>query len=67
MYKVIVEKECGCFRKREESNTKTFESKDEALIEAKRWAEDMNETFCKKHDFQVEEHADEFIIKVAMK
>jgi len=66
MYKVIVEKECGCFRKRGESNTKTFESKDEALLEAQKWAQEMNETFCKKHDFQVEESGDEFIIKVGM-
>jgi len=66
MFTVKIEKECGCFKRSGMESTKTFHSKDDALIEAKEWAAEMNDTFCKKHNFAVVEEGDSFIIKVEM-
>lgn len=62
MFKVEIEKRCGCFTKSGMDAEKTFVSKDEALAEARAMAEDMNETFCNKHQFQVIEAGDTFKI-----
>ncbi len=45
---------------------KAFDNKDDAMIEAKEWADEMNETFCKKHHFSVIEEGNDLIIKVSM-
>jgi hypothetical protein len=47
-------------------SVKTFENKDDALIEAKEWTEEMNETFCQKHNFTIVEEGNDLIIKVEM-
>jgi len=65
MYNVTIEKQCGCFKRANMPATKSFESRDDALIEAKAWAQDMNETFCKKHAFDVIEDKENFIIRLA--
>ena len=64
MFKVYVNKECGCFKKSDFTNNMTFESKDDALLQATEMAKDMNETFCQKHEFRVLEGNDEFMIFV---
>jgi hypothetical protein len=66
MFSVKMEKECGCFKRSGMDSIKTFENKDDALIEAKEWVEEMNETFCQKHNFSILEEGDDFIIKVEM-
>ena len=66
MYNVSVEKQCGCFKKAQMPQTKSFESRDDALIGAKAWADEMNEKFCKKHNFDVIEDGEHFTIKVIM-
>jgi len=66
MFTVKMEKECGCFKRSGMESTKTFGNKDDAMIEAKAWAEEMNETFCQKHNFTVAEEGNDLIIKVAM-
>jgi hypothetical protein len=66
MFTVKIEKECGCFKRSGMESTKTFDNKDDAMIEAKGWAEEMNETFCKKHNFSVVEEGNDLIIKVEM-
>ncbi|MDD5716618.1 MAG: hypothetical protein PHW64_02350 [Sulfuricurvum sp.] len=66
MFTVKVEKECGCFKRSGMENSKNFENKDDALLEAKEWAEEMNETFCQKHNFSIVEEGNDFIIKVEM-
>ncbi len=65
-YIVNIEKQCGCVKKSGEEFPKTFENKEEALNEAKKLADEFNETFCKKHNFQVEENGNELTIKVGM-
>lgn len=66
MFTVKMEKECGCFKRSGMESTKTFGNKDDALIEAKAWAEEMNETFCQKHNFTIAEEGNDLIIKVEM-
>ena len=62
MYQVNVEKECGCFRKSDMSAQKSFNSKDEALIEAQNMVKTMNDEFCKKHSFHVIENGNTFVV-----
>ncbi len=66
MITVEMEKQCGCFKRSDFEAVQTFDNKDEALKEALAMCEDMNETFCKKHNFKVAEEGDKLIIKVAM-
>lgn len=66
MYTVRMEKECGCFKKSGMENTKTFNTKEDALTEAEAWAQEMNETFCQKHNFSFVEDGDDIVIKIAM-
>ncbi len=64
MFTVKMEKECGCFKKSEFTNNMTFESKDDALIQALNMAKDMNQDFCQKHEFEVVENDSTFKISV---
>lgn len=66
MFNVKIEKECGCFKRSGMHTMKTFDNKDDALIEAQDWAEEMNDTFCKKHNFTVVEEGNDFLIKLGM-
>jgi len=66
MFTVKIEKECGCFKRSGMKNVKSFDNKDDAMMEAKAWAEEMNETFCQKHNFSILEEGNELILKVEM-
>ena len=62
MFKVVVEKECGCFKKSDFVNHQTFNDKDEALITAKNMEHEMNRDWCGKHNFSVIESGNQFFI-----
>ena len=62
MHKVIVENECGCFRKSDLINNIEIESKDNALSKAIQMKNHMNQEFCMKHEFQLEEKENDFVI-----
>ncbi len=64
MYTIHVTKECGCFKKSAFENDKQFESKDDALLQAKLMESHMNQKFCQKHHFWVEEDGNTFRINV---
>ncbi len=66
MFNVRMEKECGCFKRSGMPTVKAFDNKDDALSEAQEWSEEMNDTFCRKHKFNVVEEGNEFIIKLEM-
>jgi len=51
MFKIIVEKECGCFKKSDMQNNLEFASKDEALLKTLDMRDTMNDGFCGKHNF----------------
>jgi uncharacterized FlaG/YvyC family protein len=59
-----ITKKCGCVKKSGIEFPKSFETKEEALKEAKELADEFNETFCHKHEFSVEEDGDKVVIKV---
>lgn len=64
MYKIIIDKECGCFRRSDMQNNVTVDSKDEALERALEMVNTMNNDFCEKHKFSLEEAGDKFLIKM---
>ena len=64
MFKVTVEKECGCFKKSGIENNQTFNNKDDALIKAMNLTQEFNQDFCQKHEFKVVESGDTILIKV---
>jgi hypothetical protein len=66
MINVRMEKECGCFKRSGIESVKSFENKEDALSEAQAWCEEMNETFCQKHNFSFSDEGEEILIKVEM-
>ena len=62
MYKVIVENECGCFKKSDLKSKQTIESKDEALMIGIDMVNTMNTDFCSKHSFKLQEVGNDFVI-----
>ena len=64
MYTVIIENECGCFKKSEYQNNATFQTQREAYQYANVLTELMNEEFCRKHEFYAQPGlGDTFVIK----
>jgi len=64
MFKIIVEKECGCFKKSDLENNIEFTSKDEALSQGLKMLNEMNDEFCGKHKFELVEEGNTFLIKM---
>lgn len=64
MFKIIVDKECGCFKRSDFQNNIEVDSKDEALTKSLEMVNYMNDEFCGKHTFKVEEAGDTFVIKM---
>ena len=64
MFKIIVDRECGCFKRSEMQNNLEIDSKDEALMKGLEMVQSMNDEFCKKHTFKLEEVDNSFIIKM---
>jgi hypothetical protein len=65
MYTVQMEHECGCFKKSEYSNNKSFDTQRDAYNYANIVTELMNEEFCTKHLFVAQRAGDnEFMIRV---
>lgn len=62
MATINIDRECGCFRKSDLENNQSFESKDDALMEAQAMVNHMNSQFCKKHAFTLSESGDNFSI-----
>jgi hypothetical protein len=66
MYTIKVDKECGCFKKSAYENNMSFESKDDALMQANLMQTHMNTKFCGKHNFEVSEDGDDFLVSVSL-
>ena len=62
MYKIIVSDKCPCFKKSALENNLKFTSKDEALLKAIEMKNTMNNDFCKKHEFDLQEMYNNFVI-----
>ncbi|HEY9202799.1 hypothetical protein [Sulfurimonas sp.] len=65
MFKIIVEKECSCFKKSDLVNGLEMESKDGALLKSIEMRDTMNDEFCGKHSFKVQEVGDSFVIAMS--
>ncbi len=63
-YHVVIEKLCTCAKKRELEQIRSFYSKEEAEEHAYEWADNLNNTFCGKHGFDVKVVDDNFVISV---
>jgi hypothetical protein len=61
---VVVEKMCGCAKRQNMPQIKTFDDKENALMVARAWAQQLNESFCGKHEFGVVEVDDNYVISV---
>jgi len=55
MYKVKVQNSCSCFIKSGMAETLEFDTEKEAEQEANKMLEKMNSTYCKKHEFSLNE------------
>lgn len=62
MYKIIVSNQCACFKRSDLQNNIKFASKDEALLKAIEMKDTMNNDFCKKHEFDLQEMYNNFVI-----
>ena len=65
MFKIIVENECGCFKKSGMVNGESISSKDDALLKSIDMVNVMNNEFCGKHDFKLQEVGDDFVIAMS--
>jgi len=65
MFKVVIEKECGCFKKSDLENNLEIASKDAALIKSIEMRDYMNDEFCGKHEFKVQEAGNNFVIAMS--
>ena len=65
MFKIIIERECGCVRRSETINSQELASKDEALEKALGMINEMNSDFCQKHKFSLVEVENNFLIKMS--
>lgn len=63
-YHVVLEKLCGCAGKRALEQIRSFDTREEAEEHAHEWADHLNNTFCGKHGFDVEEVGDNYVISV---
>jgi hypothetical protein len=63
MYTVEVLNPCRCFLRSGNSERKVFTLKEEAKEEAEKMLKQMNETFCQKHSFFMQEIGACFSIK----
>ena len=62
MFNIIVERECGCFKRSGMASNTSIESKDEALSKSIEMRDKMNDDFCGKHGFKVLEVNNSFVI-----
>jgi hypothetical protein len=59
---VVIEKLCSCAKKEGLSQIATYDAKDAALEAAQTQLAHMNGNFCGKHEFQLVEVDDNFVI-----
>jgi len=63
-YHVVIETLCSCAKKRGLEQIRSFDSRDEAEEHAHEWADTLNNRFCGKHGFDVQEVGDNFVVTV---
>ena len=66
MYTISFTKECGCFTRGGMVNNQRFASREEAKAKADEMMEDIEDTFCQKHHFELVEHENGYTVNVMM-
>lgn len=61
---IVVEKMCKCARRQNMPQIKTLDDKENAMRVARAWAQQLNESFCGQHEFDVTEVDENFVISV---
>lgn len=61
---IVLEKLCKCAMKHKTEQIRSFATQDEALQEAHEWAENLSNSFCGKHSFDVVEVETNYVISV---
>ena len=61
---IEVEKLCRCAQRKQMPQIKTFDDKENAYRVARAWSQELNETFCGMHEFDVVEVDDNYVIAV---
>lgn len=64
MYKVKVHNSCSCMMKSGMAEVLDFSTEDEAEKEAQKMLEKMQSSFCKKHDFVLNEKFGDYEIYI---
>ena len=67
MYKVKVQSVCACFKKSGFPEIGEYETEEEAKKEADSMLYKMNNDFCHKHEFKVQEKFGDFTIFMQMR
>lgn len=62
MFQIVVERQCGCFKRSDMDANIEMASKDDALLKSIEMRDTMNNDFCSKHKFVVKEEENRFII-----
>lgn len=65
MTNLKIAKMCGCAKRAKISENQSFDNMEIALEKANELAEEMNETFCKRHNFKVVDNSGELVIEVS--
>ena len=64
VYKVTVQNPCSCFVKRGFAEVQEFQAKDDAKVQVQSMLKEMQDTFCKKHKFQLIEQFGDYTILI---
>jgi hypothetical protein len=64
MVNVKIAKMCGCVKKANMPEIEEFENLELAMKHASELAEEMNETFCKKHNFSVSQNSENELVVI---
>jgi hypothetical protein len=64
MYKVKVENVCSCFLKSGMAENLDFDTEEKAQEKAQKMIKNMQENFCKRHEFSINEQFGDFTIYI---
>lgn len=62
MYTVKIQNECDCFKKSNLKNNISFPTQTGAVMGAMKILNQMNSTFCEKHNFVLQQNDESFVI-----
>lgn len=64
IHHVVIEKLCECALSYKIEQIRSYPTKEEALQEAHIWAEELSNSFCGKHAFDIVQVNNDFVISV---